>query len=438
MPSTWRMYGVDANKDGEKDPFNPVDAIFAAARYLKAAGADKDVRARDLRLQPRRLVRRLRAPARPGHRRPPRRLVGSLTGLAQGRFPVHAKATYAGQLRKADRTPPRAPGRQRRRGRRVRRPAQGHRDLRPQGRPGGRRQRRPRRRASARASASGRFVKLLDVYGNTYTYAHLGSVAKTYPTPKRRKVKRARDPPRAAPDRAATASRPPPPRRPSAPRGEARRPRGRQAKQRIAAEPRRHGRQAGPARPPRSACSPTRSARAPSAAGGAEQLGQVADLVRPRPARVRQEGLPLQEDAQGRPRDRRHRARPRRRATEKKASHLPFEIRPAGRGAPRIDPKPVLDGWKLLESTAIYRAAGKNPFFGEDAGRALDRPDPADEQGDAVPARARRPAHRDLRLRPRRHPQRPDRPPRAGHARVPRRLGPQAHRDLAAAAATAT
>jgi hypothetical protein len=44
-----------------------------------------------------------------------------------------------------------------------------------------------------------------------------------------------------------------------------------------------------------------------------------------------------------------------------------FEIRPAGRGAPRIDPKPILDGWKLLESTAIYRAEGKNPFFGEDA-----------------------------------------------------------------------
>jgi hypothetical protein len=44
-----------------------------------------------------------------------------------------------------------------------------------------------------------------------------------------------------------------------------------------------------------------------------------------------------------------------------------FEIRPAGRGAPRIDPKPILDGWKLLESTAIYRAAGKNPFFGPDA-----------------------------------------------------------------------
>ena len=42
--------------------------------------------------------------------------------------------------------------------------------------------------------------------------------------------------------------------------------------------------------------------------------------------------------------------------------HINFSIRPAGRGAPRIDPKPILDGWKLLEATAIYRANGKNPL----------------------------------------------------------------------------
>src|SRR6201999_3040644 len=50
-----------------------------------------------------------------------------------------------------------------------------------------------------------------------------------------------------------------------------------------------------------------------------------------------------------------------------KHPHLRFEIRPAGRGAPRIDPKPILDGWKLLESTAIYRAKGENPFVGPNA-----------------------------------------------------------------------
>jgi Transglycosylase SLT domain len=42
MPSTWAMYGVDANGDGVKDPNNPNDAIFAAARYLQAAGMPED------------------------------------------------------------------------------------------------------------------------------------------------------------------------------------------------------------------------------------------------------------------------------------------------------------------------------------------------------------------------------------------------------------
>ncbi len=42
MPSTWETYGVDANGDGVSDPYNPEDAIFAAARYLSAAGMPAD------------------------------------------------------------------------------------------------------------------------------------------------------------------------------------------------------------------------------------------------------------------------------------------------------------------------------------------------------------------------------------------------------------
>ena len=42
MPSTWAEYGVDADGDGTKDPNNPNDAIFAAARYLRAAGMPED------------------------------------------------------------------------------------------------------------------------------------------------------------------------------------------------------------------------------------------------------------------------------------------------------------------------------------------------------------------------------------------------------------
>jgi hypothetical protein len=49
------------------------------------------------------------------------------------------------------------------------------------------------------------------------------------------------------------------------------------------------------------------------------------------------------------------------------ASHIVFTIQPAGKNAPKIDPKPILDGWKLLEATAVYRAAGVDPFFGPGA-----------------------------------------------------------------------
>jgi Transglycosylase SLT domain len=45
MPGTWLQYGVDATDAGYADPYNPVDAIFAAARYLHAAGASHHLRA---------------------------------------------------------------------------------------------------------------------------------------------------------------------------------------------------------------------------------------------------------------------------------------------------------------------------------------------------------------------------------------------------------
>ena len=39
LPGTWDMYGMDADGDGKASPFNSVDAVFAAARYLRASGA---------------------------------------------------------------------------------------------------------------------------------------------------------------------------------------------------------------------------------------------------------------------------------------------------------------------------------------------------------------------------------------------------------------
>ena len=68
----------------------------------------------------------------------------------------------------------------------------------------------------------------------------------------------------------------------------------------------------------------------------------------------------------GRARHRRHRARPRRALRRGRLPpSLSFSIRPAGKGAPKIDPKPILDGWKLLEATAIYRASGRNVLYGK-------------------------------------------------------------------------
>jgi membrane-bound lytic murein transglycosylase B len=40
IPSTWAIYGTDANGDGVADPFNVNDAALAAARYLCTAGSD--------------------------------------------------------------------------------------------------------------------------------------------------------------------------------------------------------------------------------------------------------------------------------------------------------------------------------------------------------------------------------------------------------------
>jgi hypothetical protein len=54
-------------------------------------------------------------------------------------------------------------------------------------------------------------------------------------------------------------------------------------------------------------------------------------------------------------------------ATPTASSHLWFTIRPAGKNAPYVDPKPILDGWKLLEATAVYRARRIDPFFGPGA-----------------------------------------------------------------------
>jgi hypothetical protein len=48
--------------------------------------------------------------------------------------------------------------------------------------------------------------------------------------------------------------------------------------------------------------------------------------------------------------------------------HMLFQIRPAGAGAPLIDPKPILDGWVALENSSTFRARGENPFLATSPG----------------------------------------------------------------------
>jgi hypothetical protein len=43
--STWESFGVDGNGDGRRSPYDPADAVPAAARYLRASGAPADYRA---------------------------------------------------------------------------------------------------------------------------------------------------------------------------------------------------------------------------------------------------------------------------------------------------------------------------------------------------------------------------------------------------------
>jgi len=364
MPATWKAYGVDANGDKKKDPYNPVDAIFAAARYLKAAGADEDLRRAifaynhadwyvDSVLMRARLIGGI-----------PANLVGSLTGLTQGMFPVYATARYADDLSEREA---------------VKRVARGRNAALPVESDATRRGINIYAKAGSPAVAVqdgrivkmgrtkrlGRFVKLRDVYGNTYTYANLKSVADRHPVPKRKTVTRSairrelalpkRDPKPTQPASAGTQRR-------TAPSPSASRTKVARAPERLPAV-RKERLFAAPKRP------------AAFRAGGKDQMLDAG--VMPGSVTFKRYFV---KDFDLEPEDvvlRRLKVGSKviggtilgriGRTSATVAPHMLFEIRPAGRGAPRIDPKPILDGWKLLESTAIYRAKGKNPFFGRDA-----------------------------------------------------------------------
>ena len=370
MPSTWAVYGIDANKDGRQDPYNPVDAIFAAARYLKAANYETDVRGAlfaynhaDWYVDSVLLRARLIAGV-------PADLIGSLTGLTEGRFPVYARARYADDLAEAQL---------------LKRVRQGENAANVVESADERRSIDIYSRAGApvvavndgvikqigRSKRLGRFIVLQDVYGNRYTYSRLGAISRAYPVPKRD----ATDPALAA--RALKANDHESLPKPSAPASA-----GRQ----LDDSDRTRGRDRR-AKPARESSTPVRTPVkkrlfAHPAMDGARQAGGLEQLL---DAQARKSGLyETYKNYFARPFGldpskvtlRRLRKGSRviggtiigriGRTVPTRAPHLDFSIRPAGKGAPAIDPKPILDGWKLLEATAIYRASGRNVLHGDD------------------------------------------------------------------------
>jgi murein DD-endopeptidase MepM/ murein hydrolase activator NlpD len=377
LPSTWQAYGVDANKDGKKDPYNPVDAIFAAARYLNAAGYEQSVRRAIFAYNHADwyvdsvLLRATRIKQMPDD------LVSSLTGLTEARFPVAARARYADDLseleaeRRFDRGENAA---------RVVEDSITRRGIDIFAREGS-----PVVAVNDgvikkidRNRRLGRHIVLQDVYGNRFTYAQLGSISQSYPVPK----EDATPPKQRA--QAISANDEKPTRPASA---------GRQldTSDTISAE-KTAREQAAPASRPtiplkeRLFAHPERPNS--RVAGGDDQIlsskGKLKGFTTFRNYFSRAFGLnakdvrlkSLEEGSRviggtilGRIG----------RTVEGKAAHTYFEIQPVGRGAPRIDPKPILDGWKLLEATAIYRAAGKNALYGDDGttiGQVLLLPKP--------------------------------------------------------------
>ncbi|HYJ22590.1 MAG TPA: lytic murein transglycosylase [Solirubrobacterales bacterium] len=313
LPSSWEAFGVDANGDGRKDPYNPVDAICAAANYLDLAGGSENLydaifayNHADWYVQEVLLYAR-------AYGKLPSDLVGSLTGLTEGaHFPVAADARYADDISaraalKNSTTKARVSGNAAevisssptRRGINI---------FSQEGAPvvavndGV-------IRKLGNSPQLGKFVVLEDTYGNRYTYAELGEVVREHrlivmPTGEEKRL------PVESQDL---------------------RPRLRALPERAEGD----------------------TGDEAAAAAGAELAAKDGSL------RVGSKviaGTVLARVGGG---------------AEDIDPHLNFSIRPAGKGAPRIDPKPILDGWKLLEATAIYRAKGKNPFTSRLSGAGI-------------------------------------------------------------------
>jgi membrane-bound lytic murein transglycosylase B len=349
LPSEWAQYGIDANGDGWEDPYNPADAIFAAARYLRAAGGNTNIKAAIFSYNHSQAYVEsvmLRAQLLGGT---PSELLGAITGLTEARFPVHAASHYSDgfpTIPAAGATPARMlvgttiysqPGAP------VIAVADGE------------------VVQIGDSPSLGRFLALRDAYGNTFVYADLGDVSPVYPvleprvhsTPSRR-LSRHGAKREAAPSGPATAGA-----QPRSPLSEGATVSGLALGAAATLE-------SLPGAPVTTPSKPTH-VRAPRRAGAHVQMfteGANDVYLHPLVAGVQViAGTVLGHVAavDTHPEGRRQGGSGDAQAGE--APHIVFQIRPGGAGAPLIDPKPVLDGWVALEDTSIFRAKGENPFL---------------------------------------------------------------------------
>jgi murein DD-endopeptidase MepM/ murein hydrolase activator NlpD len=373
MPATWEAYGVDANNDGRKDPYNPVDAICAAARYLNASGGEEDLPGAIFAYNHADwYVDEVLLYARQ-YGKLPDDLVGSLTGLTEGaRFPVAADARYADDISEreaAKRSKARSGGSGNAAD--VVSASPTRRGINIYSKPGA-----PLVAVNdgvieriGENEKLGKYVVLQDAYGNRFTYAEMGRISEVYPVPKEKKLS-AKDFRLVAPADDEKPSQP----ASSTSRGDAAKlASGIQNSALADAEG------AGPADAgPRNTEDMRQRLYAfperPKNIGRADVTGQLDEMLASRfpgyesfksylggvmkfdrdtmeMAALREGSKVVAGTVLGRIG-----------SEGELAPHVNFSIEPAGRGARKIDPKPILDGWKLLEATAIYRAAGKDPF----------------------------------------------------------------------------
>jgi soluble lytic murein transglycosylase-like protein len=349
LPSTWAQYGVDANGDGFQDPYNPADAIFAAARYLKAAGGNKSIRTAVLAYNHSQAYADsvlLRAQLLGGT---PPDLLSAITGLTEARFPVHAPShfsdgfavagTGAGSKTLVGTTiysEDGAPVIAVQDGQVV---------------------------AIGQSPSLGHYLSLRDAYGNTYTYAQLGSVASLYPVLK----------PHDSTDPSARVGQPggpadPAPTGPASAGAQPRSPLSEGAVSSGLALGAAAGLTPAPAAATPASATPPPALPAPPPALPADPTTRVfrsgPDDVYLHPLQVGVQviaGTVLGHVGSGTTTDA-GAAIPAPSSSDGGPQML-FQLRPAGAGAPLIDPKPILDGWVQLERSSIFRAKGENPFL---------------------------------------------------------------------------